>query len=84
MSKKKKPNNFQIELGLFFKQMRKGACMTQTQLCKRLGISQGALSKIEKGKLLPDIITWHKLCQEFKIFESYTNDFQKIVTSPKI
>lgn len=43
--------------------------LTQIQFCKRLGtLSQGALSKLERGQLhSPDVFVLHKLRTKFKV-----------------
>lgn len=37
--------------------------MTQSLLCQQLGISQGALSKIEHGTLIPSAHQWFEFCR---------------------
>lgn len=39
------------QLGKIIHHRRKKAKITQQELCERLGISQGTLSKVERGKL---------------------------------
>jgi DNA-binding XRE family transcriptional regulator len=43
---------------LVFRSARKAAGYTQQELAKLLGIQQGTISKIEDGKLFPDLFTW--------------------------
>lgn len=40
---------------------------TQIELSKKLGISQGLVSKLEKGSLQPSAILWFEVCQSMNI-----------------
>lgn len=35
--------------------------MSQYELSKRLGISEGHMSKLFRGKIVPNMITWEKI-----------------------
>ena len=53
------------------KEARKNAGIKQTDLCARLGISQGALSGYENGKFEPDCSVWLRLSQIFNVSVDY-------------
>lgn len=53
------------------KEARKNAGIKQTDLCARLGISQGALSGYENGKFEPDSSVWLRLSQIFNVSVDY-------------
>lgn len=46
---------------------RKAKNMSQQELCKFLGITQGLLSKIENTKLSPSLYVWMTFCRMFSI-----------------
>lgn len=54
---------------LVFRSARKAAGYTQQELAKTLGIQQGTISKIEDGKLFPDLFTWFHFAEILKIAE---------------
>ena len=54
---------------LVFRSARKAAGYTQQDLAKLLGIQQGTVSKIEDGKLFPDLFTWLHFAEILKIAE---------------
>jgi DNA-binding XRE family transcriptional regulator len=54
---------------LVFRSARKAAGYTQQELAKLLGIQQGTISKIEDGKLFPDLFTWFHFADILKIAE---------------
>ena len=52
----------QIKIGRFIAQKRKEQNMTQVQLAEKLGITDRAVSKWERGKSLPDASIMLELC----------------------
>ncbi len=44
---------------------RKNKKISQQDLCRELGITQGLLSKIENGKLKPSVYVWLTFCTLF-------------------
>ena len=54
---------------LVFRSARKAAGYTQQDLAKVLGIQQGTISKIEDGKLFPDLFTWLHFAEILQIAE---------------
>ncbi|KRE73925.1 helix-turn-helix domain-containing protein [Paenibacillus sp. Soil750] len=52
-------------IGVKIKQIRKVNYMTQIEFSKLIGISQGAISQIEKGKAKPTIETLQEIKQVF-------------------
>lgn len=54
---------------LVFRSARKAAGYTQQELAKLLGIQQGTISKIEDGKLFPDLFTWLHFADILQIAE---------------
>ncbi len=57
----------QIKIGRFIAACRKQQNLTQMQLAERLGITDRAVSKWERGKGLPDASIMLDLCGELKI-----------------
>ncbi|MBO4854659.1 MAG: helix-turn-helix transcriptional regulator [Oscillospiraceae bacterium] len=52
----------QIRIGMFISEKRKEQNLTQRQLAERLGITDRAVSKWERGKSLPDASSMLELC----------------------
>ena len=52
----------QIKIGKFIAERRKGVGLTQMQLAEKLGITDRAVSKWERGKALPDSSVMLELC----------------------
>jgi transcriptional regulator with XRE-family HTH domain len=52
----------QKSIGLLIREVRKSVGMTQVDLAKEMQISQGTLSKLENGLLVPSVIEWYRLC----------------------
>ena len=52
----------QVDIGKFIAKMRKSKSLTQEQLAEKLGISDRAVSKWERGLNLPDISIMIELC----------------------
>lgn len=48
-----------------FKKMRKATGLTQTKAGKLLGISQGSVSKIERGDVESINVGWYRLLQVY-------------------
>lgn len=57
----------QIKIGKFIAACRKQQNLTQMQLAEKLGITDRAVSKWERGKGLPDASIMLDLCNELKI-----------------
>ncbi len=57
----------QIKIGRFIAECRKKQNFTQMQLAERLGITDRAVSKWERGKGMPDSSIMLDLCRELKI-----------------
>ncbi len=57
----------QKKIGRFIAGLRKEACMTQTELGERLGVSYKAVSKWETGRCLPDPSLYKSLCDILNI-----------------
>ena len=53
----------QIKIGEFISQQRKNQNLTQAALAERLGITDRAVSKWERGKGLPDVSLMLELCE---------------------
>ena len=52
----------QVKIGLFIAQQRKTQNLTQMQLAEKLGITDRAISKWERGKAMPDASLMLELC----------------------
>ena len=61
----------QVQIGKFIAQRRKGVNLTQAQLAERLGITDRAVSKWERGLAMPDSSVMLELCA---ILEISVND----------
>ncbi len=57
----------QIKIGKFIAQCRKNVNLTQAQLAEKLGITDRAVSKWERGKAMPDTSIMLELCDLLKI-----------------
>ncbi len=57
----------QIKIGRFIADCRKKANLTQMQLAEKLGITDKAISKWERGKAMPDSSIMLELCDVLKI-----------------
>ena len=51
------------KMALILRSIRKSMPLTQSELASKLGMTQSALSKIEKGTLMPSAYVWISLCQ---------------------
>ena len=52
----------QIKIGRFIAERRKKASLTQMQLAEKIGITDKAISKWERGVAMPDTSIMLKLC----------------------
>ncbi len=57
----------QIKIGRFIAECRKNANLTQMQLAEKLGITDKAVSKWERGLAMPDSSVMLELCDTLKI-----------------
>ena len=57
----------QIKIGKFIAELRKKENLTQFELAERLGITDRAVSKWERGLALPDASIMLELCKILKI-----------------
>ena len=57
----------QIKIGKFIAECRKNANLTQMQLAEKLGITDKAVSKWERGVAMPDSSIMLELCSILKI-----------------
>lgn len=57
----------QIEIGRFITECRKSMNMTQSDLANRLGITNRAVSKWERGNSIPDVSIMLELCEILNI-----------------
>ena len=57
----------QEKIGKFIAECRKLQTLTQMQLAERLGVSDRAVSKWERGKCMPDVSIMQELCCELGI-----------------
>lgn len=57
----------QQQIGAFIQERRKAHSLTQQELADRLGVTNKAVSKWEKGRSLPDAALFEPLCRELEI-----------------
>ena len=57
----------QEKIGKFIADLRKHKKLTQTELAKRIGVSNKTVSKWECGNAIPDYGVFENLCKEFNI-----------------
>ena len=57
----------QDKIGKFIAELRKNKKLTQTELAKRMGVSNKTVSKWECGNAIPDYGVFENLCKEFNI-----------------
>lgn len=55
-----------------FKTTRKLFKLNQSEFARKLGITQGTVSKLEKGLLGPDAALWYAFCMEFGLYADAT------------
>ena len=61
----------QVKIGRFIAGCRKKANLTQIQLADKLGITDKAVSKWERGESIPDVITLKALADLFSVSVDY-------------
>ena len=61
-----------IKTAQIFRAARKQGDKTQVEVARDLGISQGALSKLEAGILKPDAELWFSFCDLFQLSPDFT------------
>jgi transcriptional regulator with XRE-family HTH domain len=59
--------NLQVQIGRRVRQARKNAGYSQDELAKILGLTQGAISKIERGAIYPSVVTAMHLAEALSI-----------------
>ena len=57
----------QQRIGKFIQEQRKAHGMTQQELADKLGVTNKAVSKWEKGHSMPDVALFEPLCRELEI-----------------
>jgi transcriptional regulator with XRE-family HTH domain len=62
-----KSNKFIETIGPEITNLRKARNLTQIEAAKLIGISQGFISKLESGLYVPDLQTWIKICEIYKL-----------------
>ena len=70
-----------IALGTLIRNARIAAQSSQQEIAKTIGISQAKLSKIESGRLTPNIFEWHRICDQFNFFPKYRSDFKSFISA---
>jgi DNA-binding XRE family transcriptional regulator len=58
---------FVERIGSNIAELRLEAELTQMALAKAIGVSQSMVSKIETGRLTPDLVTWIRICEVFDL-----------------
>jgi DNA-binding XRE family transcriptional regulator len=66
-------NTLEIDknISILFKATRKYNGLLQSEFANILGVTQGTVSKIEAGTMIPDLSIWFKLLRSFKILDPY-------------
>ena len=57
----------QQQIGGFIRQCREAKALTQQQLADKLGVTNKAVSKWERGKSMPDVALFEPLCRALEI-----------------
>ena len=57
----------QQQIGSFIRQCRESGGLTQQQLADKLGVTNKAVSKWERGRSMPDVALFEPLCRELGI-----------------
>ena len=60
-------SNFIKTIGPKISYIRKSRNLTQTEAAELIGISQGFISKLEKGTYVPDLETWIRICEVYEL-----------------
>ena len=58
-------------IGAIIMRMRKAISLSQTQLALNLGITQGALARIEKGKISLSFCRFTQICAQLNLSPEY-------------
>ena len=61
--KRKITNLTAIKIGRFMRRVRNKKELTQREVAITIGMTQGSLSKIERGFGVPDVIEWVAFCE---------------------
>ena len=56
-----------IKYGKFIRDRRIKIGLSQSSLSKKVSVSQGTISKIEHGIVIPDVLLWTKMCKLFEL-----------------
>lgn len=56
-----------VKMGSLFLQVRTQRNLKQVDFAKVIGVTQGAVSKIEAGQLSPDVFTYLKFSRQFGV-----------------
>ena len=64
-AKKEQEKRWAVEFGLCLKRLRKERKLTQKEVTTASGLSQGTISRLERGIVLPDLYSMMKLDQFF-------------------
>lgn len=65
----KERDQLKVQVRNIFKEAREKSGLDQTQFAKSLGMSQGSISKIERGAMWPSIESYVALKREYKVGE---------------
>lgn len=74
----------QEKIGRFIANLRKEKNITQTELAKRIGVSNKTISKWETGRGIPDYGVFESLCKEFNINVNELLNGEKNKTDSKV
>ena len=69
---RKRKHDLVVALSKQMLESRKIRGLTQAQVAQSIGVSQGALSKMERGILVPSAIQWVEFC---KLTQTATDQF---------
>ena len=58
-----KTPNIKQRFGIIMRLARQSQCMSQKQMCKKIHITQGWLSKLENGTAMPRADEWLRFCE---------------------
>lgn len=51
-----------LQVGEVFENQRRKLGLTQAELSKAMSVSQGYISKVEAGQVVPSVLEWIKFC----------------------
>lgn len=57
----------QVKMGKLISECRKAKKLTQVELAEKVGVSDRAVSKLERGLNMPDVSLFESICQELNI-----------------